>query len=151
MIISDGNLDDQQVVALLAFHLAEARASTPQENAHALGVEELRSPAITFRSAWDGTQLVGVAALREIEASHGEVKSMRTHPAHLRCGVARLLLDDLIGVARAREYRQLSLETGTAPMFAAANALYEAAGCIDGPVFGGYLPSPHNRFMTLTL
>jgi putative acetyltransferase len=149
--IREGGLDDPQVAALLSHHLRKARASTPQDNAHALEADGLRSPAITFLSAWDGDVLAGIAALREIDTRHGEVKSMRTHPDHLRRGVARLLLANLIAVARTRGFTGLSLETGTAPMFAAANAMYEAAGFIDGPAFGGYPPSSHNRFMTLAL
>nr|WP_233130712.1 GNAT family N-acetyltransferase [Sphingomonas jeddahensis] len=95
--------------------------------------------------------MLGVAALRQLSPDHGEIKSMRTAPGNLRPGVARALLAHLLALARARGYTRVSLETGTAPMFAAANRLYEAAGFIDGPVFGGYPESPHNRFMTLAL
>jgi putative acetyltransferase len=146
-----GGLHDPQVATLLAHHRAQALASTPMENAHALDMAGLAAPYITFWSAWAGDALAGFAALRELDARHGEVKSMRTHPDWLRRGVARALLGQLMFESRARGYARLSLETGTAPSFAAANALYEAAGFVDGPVFGGYPPSAHNRFMTLEL
>lgn len=146
-----GGLDDPQVAALLAHHLAEARGSTPADNAYALGLDALRHPDVAFWSAWDGSALVGVAALRILAPDHGELKSMRTHPDYLRRGVARRLLAHVVGEARAREIIRLSLETGTAPMFDAANRLYETEGFTDGPPFGGYPPSPHNRFMTLNL
>ena len=101
-----------------------------------------------------GSDLAASAAtrrLRELGADGAEIKSMRTHPAQQRRGVARALLDHLVRIARARGYRRLRLETGTAPMFAAANRLYEHAGFVDAEAFGGYPPSPHNRFMTLVL
>jgi putative acetyltransferase len=145
--------------ALIAHHLAEARAATPAGNAHAADGAGLADPAVTFWTAWDGDALAGMVALKQLDPQHGphlgprhgEVKSMRTHPDHLRRGVGRALLAHLLAVARARGYTRVSLETGTAPMFAAANRLYEAAGFVDGPVFGGYPPSPHNRFMTMAL
>lgn len=139
------------VAALIAMHTAESRASTPQENAHALDAAALVGTAITFFTARDGGTLLGMAALRALAADHAEVKSMRTAPAALRRGVGRALLDHLIAVARDRGYARLSLETGTAPMFDAANRLYERAGFVDGEPFGGYPPSEHNRFMTLAL
>ena len=139
------------LAALLAEHVAFGRAYTPPENTHVLEPRQLAHQAITFWTAWDGATLLGMVALREIDPGHGEVKSMRTAPAALRRGVGRALLDHLVATARARGYRRLSLETGTHPAFDPANRLYEAAGFADGPVFGGYPASPHNRFMTMTL
>ena len=137
------------VTELMALHLAASRAETPAENAHALDASGLADSAITFWTAWDGETLAGFVALKQLDPTHGEVKSMRTAPAALRRGVARQLLAEVIAEARARGYRRISLETGTAPSYAPANALYEAAGFQDGPVFGGYPPSPHNRVMTM--
>lgn len=151
MDLREGGLDDSQVIALVTHHQAEARATTPQDNAHAMGVEGLRHPDISFWGAWEGSDLLGIGALRQLSPDHGEIKSMRTAPGHLRRGVGRAILAHLVALARTRGYRRLSLETGTAPMFDAANRMYEAAGFADGPVFGGYPESPHNRFMTLPL
>ncbi|WP_368039905.1 GNAT family N-acetyltransferase [Sphingomonas bacterium] len=92
-----------------------------------------------------------MGALKDLGGGEGEVKSMRTAPGQLRRGIGRAMLARIVETARARGYRRLNLETGTSPSFAAANALYEQAGFVDGPVFGGYPPSPHNRFMTLSL
>ena len=151
MDIREGSLDHPQVQALLALHRAESLGSTPRENAHALDLSGLRQPAITFWTAWEGDTLLGMAALRELTADHGDIKSMRTAPSALRRGIGRALLAHLIATARARGYRRLSLETGTAPMFGPANAMYEAAGFTDCPPFADYPPSPHNRFMTMVL
>ena len=140
------------VAALIALHRAEALASTPRENAHAMDSQALADPGVTFFSARDvDGALAGIAALKEVAPGHVELKSMRTAPTQLRRGVARALLAYLLAEARASGCTRVSLETGTAPMFAAANRLYEAAGFVDGPVFGGYPASAHNRFMTLAL
>ena len=151
MIVREGGLGDPRVEALLAHHRAEAHASTPAANAHAMDSAALAVPGITLFSVWNDDDLLGVGALKRIDDDHAELKSMRTAPEHLRRGVARTLLSRLIGEARTRGYRRLSLETGTAPMFAAANALYERRGFTDCAAFGGYPPSAHNRFMTFTL
>ena len=139
------------LAGLIALHVREARAVTPLENSHALDVSGLVAEKITFWTSRDGDAVAGMIALKELDGTHGEIKSMRTAPGFLRRGVARALLAHALAKARARGYRRVSLETGTHPLYYAANALYEAAGFIDGPVFGGYPDSPHNRFMTLTL
>lgn len=151
MRIEQGRLDDPRVRALIAHHQAEAHASTPTDNAHAMDADGLNHPAITFLSVWDGEQLLGIGAMRELDPGHAELKSMRTDSAHLRKGVSRALLEHMVGIARTRGYTRLSLETGTAPMFGPANAMYERHGFVDGPAFGGYPASPHNRFMYMDL
>ncbi|MES2754636.1 MAG: GNAT family N-acetyltransferase [Pseudomonadota bacterium] len=150
--VREGGLDEPQVEALLDYHYVNSHADTPEANAHALDVEALRrDAAIAFYSAWEHDKLLGVAALRELAPGHGEVKSMRTSPEHLRKGVSRGLLNHILLTARDRGYERLSLETGTAPSFAPANRLYENFGFVDAPAFGDYPPSDHNRFMTLAL
>jgi putative acetyltransferase len=149
--IAQGRLDDPQVRALIALHRGEAHATTPSDNAHAMDADGLRDPAITFLSAWEGERLLGIGAIRELAPDHAELKSMRTDPAHLRKGVSRALFDHMVGIARERGYARLSLETGTAAMFGPANAMYERYGFVDGPAFGGYPASPHNRFMYMDL
>ncbi len=151
MIVREGGLGDPKVEALLRLHREEALGSTPRENAHAMDSSGLAADGVTFFSCWDGEALAGICAVRDLGGGEGEVKSMRTAAAYLRRGVARLMLDRAVAEARARGWRTLRLETGTAPMFAPANALYERYGFVDGPVFGGYPASAHNRFMTLDL
>jgi putative acetyltransferase len=149
--VVEGGLGDPQVEALLAHHRAEARATTPADNAHSLDSSGLAAPAIRFFSAWDGNLLLGIGALRQIDTMTGELKSMRTHPAHLRKGVSRAILDHIVMTARATGMAHLSLETGTAAMFEPANAMYARYGFVDCAPFAGYPPSPHNRFMTIDL
>lgn len=149
--IRAGGLDNPAVQALLAYHHREASRLFPSEFAHALPPGALHDPAVRFFSAWDGDELLGIAALKRMDSGHAEVKSMRTHPDRLRRGAARALLDRVIAEARAEGYAQLSLETGVGTPFVAANALYERAGFVDCEAFGHYPPSPHNRFMTMML
>lgn len=137
--------------ALLAEHLADMHAHSPPESVHALDLARLRAPGISFWSAWDGDTLLGCAALRELDPRHGEIKSMRTPRALRGRGAGRALLDYLLAEARARGYARLSLETGTAPVFAPAHRLYASAGFVDCGPFGDYGPDPFSRFMTLSL
>ena len=121
--IRDGDLDDPRVAALLAAHLQAAHGDTPPQHSHALGLDGLRSPDITLWTAWADDALAGVGALKALSADHGEVKSMRTHPGHLRRGVAAAILTRIVTEARARGYASVSLETGTVPSYAPATAL----------------------------
>ncbi|WP_374147247.1 GNAT family N-acetyltransferase [Sphingomonas sp. 28-63-12] len=124
---------------------------TPAQHAFALGIAALRAPDINLWSLWEGPALLGCVALKSFGDGTGEVKSMRTDPAHLRRGVAARLLDHVIAVARARGWRSLNLETGTDPSFAPAWALYRRFGFVDCPPYGDYAESDHNRYMTLAL
>ena len=151
MDVRAGGLDDPQVIALIALHRAQSHAATPVGNAHALGADGLRAPDIVFFGIWDGATLLGIGALRRLSRDHAEIKSMRTAPGHLRRGDARALLRHLIAAARAGGCTRISLETGTAPMFDAANRLYDHQGFTDCAAFGDYPASAHSRFMTLVL
>jgi putative acetyltransferase len=111
----------------------------------------MRTPELAWWTVWDGHSLMGCAALREVDSGHGEIKSMRTAPEHLRKGVARQLLTHIIGVARDRGYIRLGLETGSGPDFEPALALYRSFGFKDGEMFGDYRPDPFLRFMHLDL
>lgn len=147
----DDDLSGPEVADLLSFHMRELRAHSPEPSVHALDLDGLRSPEIAFWTVWDGGSLMGRAALREIDAGHGEIKSMRTAPEHLRKGVARSLMVHIIGVARDRGYIRLGLETGSGPAFQPALALYRGFGFKDGEIFGDYRPDPFLHFMHLDL
>ena len=149
--IREDDLASEPVRALLAFHLAEARSNTPVEYSFALDLSGLQTPDITVWTAWDGPSLAGVGALKELGDGAGEVKSMRTDPRRLRQGVAGAILDHIIGEARRRGLKRLSLETGTGPAYAPAAALYLGRGFVDGGAFAAYRPSPYNRFLHMDL
>ena len=123
---------------------------SPPESVHALDVESLCAADITFWTAWDGSALLGCAALRELDPRHGEIKSMRTAREHLRKGVAAAMLEHLILEAERRAYARLSLETGSMQAFAPARALYERYGFAYCAPFADYVPDPNSVFMTRT-
>ena len=123
----------------------------PPESVHALDLEKLRKPEITFWSAWQGPILIGCGALKELDRMHGEVKSMRTPNAHRRKGAGRAILANIIEVAVARSYKRLSLETGSMEAFKPAQKLYESFGFSYCGPFGDYIEDPNSVFMTKRL
>ena len=139
------------VRALLAQHLADMHATSPPESVHALDLTGLSDPRVTVWTLWDGDDVLGCAALAELTATHGEIKSMRTTAGARRRGVATRLLSTVIAEARRRGYRRVSLETGTQPFFEAAHRLYERHGFVPCGPFADYLPDPNSRYFTLTL
>jgi putative acetyltransferase len=151
MRIVAGGLDDVRVRALLAHHLVTARAQTAAGSAHALDLSGLRSPDVTFWSAWDGDVVLGVGALRRLSPSHGEIKSMHTAELARRSGVGTAMLRHIVQAAREMGLRRVSLETGSRPYFEAARALYRKHGFVECPPFGDYVPDSNSVFMTLDL
>ena len=151
MLIRVDDLAGTEIRGLLEEHLADMRAISPPESAHALDLDGLRRPEITFWTAWSGNALLGCGALKELSPDHGEVKSMRTARAHRRGGVARAMLAHIVAEARRRGYERLSLETGSMAEFAPARALYERFGFGYCGPFAGYVDDPNSVFMTRAL
>ncbi|MCR5872673.1 MULTISPECIES: GNAT family N-acetyltransferase [unclassified Sphingomonas] len=151
MIIHEGDLDDRQVIALLDLHAREMSDHSPPGTCHFLDLSGLKTPDITFLSAWDGDMLLGVGALKQIDTTTGEVKSMRASEAARGRGVGFALLDHIVGLARDRGYTALKLETGTGPLFDAAHALYRRYGFTPCPPFADYVETDFNRFYALDL
>ena len=149
--IKPGDFNDHRVKALLTRHLEGMHANSPPGHVFALDRSGLQKPEITFYALWEGEDLLGFGALKELDPRAGEIKSMRTADAHLRKGVAAAILDHIITEARRRGYARLSLETGSGPAFEPALKLYRKYGFIDGPPFGGYARSPFNQFLHLDL
>ena len=144
-------LSGPEVAALLREHLDDMQRISPPESVHALDLAKLRQADVTFWSAWSGAELLGCAALRELDGWHGEVKSMRTTAAHRGRGVGAALMRRIFEQAEQRGYRRLSLETGSQPEFAPARALYRRFGFAPCGPFGGYAEDPCRTFMTRTL
>jgi len=129
--IREDDLSGAQTRALLALHLAGMHAHSPPGTVHALDLSGLKTPDVTVWTAWRGGTIAGMGALKSLGGAHGEIKSMRTHPDHLRQGVAAALLDHIIAEACARGWRRLSLETGSGPAFEASLALYRKRGFVS--------------------
>jgi putative acetyltransferase len=142
------DLSGAEIRALLNEHLANMRSISPPESTHALPIEGLRKPDVTFWTAWENGELLGCGALKELDAEHGEIKSMRTMSRHLRKGVAKALLDYIIDEAGRRGYRRVSLETGSMEAFEPARQLYARAGFTYCVPFADYIEDPNSVFMT---
>lgn len=151
MDIRVDDLSGPAVRALLEEHLRSMYELSPPESVHALNLEALRSPAITFWAVWEGDELLGCGALKQLGPRHGEVKSMRTAIAYRRKGVARAVLTHIIGEARRRSYLRLSLETGSMQAFAAARTLYASFGFTYCLPFADYVDDPNSVFMEMNL
>jgi len=149
IVIDD--LTGSSIHALLNEHLQSMYELSPPESVHALDIEKLRKPEITFWTAWDGPLLLGCGALMELDKSHGEVKSMRTPAAHRGRGAGRAILSHIIAVARSRSYERLSLETGSHAAFNPAHKLYESTGFNYCGPFDEYIEDPNSVFMTMIL
>jgi putative acetyltransferase len=151
MEIRRDDLRGPEIKALLEEHLRNMYELSPPESVHALDLEKLRRPEITFWTAWKGRELLGCGALKELDPAHGEVKSMRTAKPYLRKGVAAAMLEHIVGEARKRNYRRLSLETGAPDAFLPARRLYERFGFGYCAPFAEYTEDPYSVFMTLEL
>jgi putative acetyltransferase len=151
MRIETDDLTRPEVIALLNEHLSNMFELSPPESVHALDLDKLRQPEISFWTAWDDGGLLGCGALKELAPGHGEVKSMRTPSARRRTGAGRALLAHIVAVANERRYQRLSLETGSSDAFLPAQRLYESAGFVRCGPFGTYAEDPHSVFMTLQL
>ena len=151
MNIVKDDLSRDAVRALVKFHFEGMHAASPPGTCFVLDLSGLEAPEVTVWSAWRGESLCGIGALKQLDQSTGEVKSMRTHPDHLRSGVGEALLEHIISEARARGLRKLSLETGDGPEFEAALTLYRKRGFAKGEAFADYTASEFNQFFHLQL
>jgi len=136
---------------LLAIHLTGMQASSPPGSVFALDLSGLQQAGVTVWSLWEDEAILGIGALKALPDGTGELKSMRTHPDHLRKGVGRALLEHIIAEARSRGLTRLSLETGSGPAFDPALTLYRARGFVVGEVFSDYVRSDFNQFLHLDL
>jgi N-acetylglutamate synthase and related acetyltransferases len=151
MRIIPGDLSDPRVIELLHIHLASARKETAPGSAHALDLDGLRSPDISFWTIWEGETLLGFGALKRLSPDHGEVKSMHTAQGMRGRGAGSAMLRHIIATARARGFSRLSLETGSWEYFRPAQTLYSGHGFVECPPFADYVLDPNSVFMSLDL
>ncbi|WP_405492372.1 GNAT family N-acetyltransferase [Nocardia sp. NBC_00511] len=151
MRIMIDDLTGSEVIGLLETHVAEMADQSPADSMHALDVAALRKPEITFWSAWEGTELAGCVAIKELDPLHGEIKSMRTTANWRGRGVASKLLRHILDESRSRGYARLSLETGSSEFYLPAVRLYERYGFEHCGPFADYEADPHSVFMTMSL
>lgn len=139
------------VRALLERHLVFTAEHSPPEDVHALDVDALVDPSITFVSYRVAGEVLGVGALKDLGAGDGELKSMHTAAAARGRGVAGAIVEHLVDLARERGLTRLSLETGTPEAFRPARSLYARHGFVECGPFADYGPSPYSTFLTRDL
>lgn len=149
--IVEDDLTGPEIIALLERHLETMRSQSPPESVHALDLDGLKARQVTFWSVYDGDVLVGCGALKELDARHGEIKSMHTAAEIRGRGVAAAMVGHILTEARRRSYSRLSLETGSTEDFSSAHRLYRRFGFTECGPFGGYVLDPFSVFMTLEL
>lgn len=147
MDIKIDDLNGPEIHELLQEHLRGMAEQSPPESVHALDIDALRKPEITFWTAWENGALLGCGALKELDSQHAEIKSMRTSSSHLRKGVAKNILNHMLEVAKHRGYHRLSLETGPTAGFDPARTLYTSLGFTECKRFGDYAEDPFSVFM----
>ena len=145
------DLTGPDIIQLLREHLQGVAQHSPPESIHALDLDDLRRPDITFWSVWNDSQLMGCGALKELDRRHGEIKSVRTSASHLRKGVAARLIQHILDEAGRRGYERVSLETGSMEGFAPARRLYARFGFVTCGPFAGYVEDPNSVLMTRAL
>lgn len=145
------DLSGPEIGLLLQAHLDFAAAHTPAGSGHALDLDSLKQPDLTFWTAWENQTLLGCVALKELSQRHGEIKSMHTAKGFRGRGVAKKLLQHLIEESNKRGYDRLSLETGNSDAFAPAQLLYQSFDFKRCESFGDYLHDPFSFCMTKTI
>ena len=151
MEIKIDDLTGPEIYDLLDEHLHSMHSLSPPKSVHALDIEALRKSDITLWTAWEAGELLGCGALKQLNSTHAEIKSMRTATQHVRKGVAKFIVAHIIAVGQSRSYARLSLETGSEEAFEPARRLYSSFGFVECEPFADYLPDPLSTFMTLGL
>ncbi len=149
--ILEDDLSGEAIRELVAFHLSGMHANSPACKVHALPVKKLRQPGVTFYSAWVGNALAGMGAIRELDSTHGELKSMRVASDWLGKKIGEAMLLHLLSVARQRGYARVSLETGQGPAFEPALGLYRKHGFVNCEAFAEYVLDDFSQCLTLRL
>lgn len=151
MRIEIADLEDPQVRSLIELHQRGMADCSPAGTCFFLDLSGYSDPSVTLWGAWDGDKLAGIGAMKRLGAGHAEIKSMRTHPDYLRRGVARILLEHIIGAALEEGVTRLSLETGSGDAFEPALALYRKRGFENGAPFADYQNTEFNQCLHMTL
>lgn len=151
MEIKIDDLSGSEIAEFLEEHIKEMKCVSPPESKHALDLEGLKKPEIIFWTVWDDGCLIGCGAMKELNANHAEIKSMRTTASHRGKGIASMLLQHILNEARLQGYRRISLETGSMTFFEPARNLYTKYGFENCAPFSTYREDPNSVFMTRKL
>ena len=147
MEIKIDDLCGSEIAEFLEEHIREMKSVSPPESKHALDLKGLRKPEITFWTVWNARRLIGCGAIKELNADHAEIKSMRTAASYRGKGIASMLLEHILKEAKLRGYRLIYLETGSMPFFVPARNLYAKYGFKNCAPFSTYKEDPNSVFM----
>jgi len=151
VLIKIDELISEEIVSFLEEHIEDMQSVSPPESKHALDLQGLKSPEITFWSCYENNKLVGCAALKELDIHTGEIKSMRVSRTVRGRGVGSKLLEYIFDVAKERGYVSLKLETGSMDFFIPARKLYQRHGFKLCEPFANYKKDPNSVFMEINL
>ena len=151
LTITEDDLSADDVRALVALHLSGMHAESPACKVHALPLEKLRQPGVTFFAARMHGALAAIGAIKHLDDTHGELKTMRAAPEWRGKGVGEAVLRHLLAVAQARGYTRVSLETGRTEAFAPAVALYRKYGFEECAAFAEYVVDDFSQCLSLAL
>tara|TARA_Y100000590_G_C15701955_1_gene1007133 strand:+ start:1913 stop:2380 length:468 start_codon:yes stop_codon:yes gene_type:complete len=144
----EGNFDHPKVNELLKNHFIELRAASPEGSAHVLDIPGLKIPSIKFWSLWRDDQLMGCGALKFLEKSHGEFKSIRVHDNFRKKGNGIKVINHLIDKAKKLEIKKISIETGAGEFFTPARKLFDKCGFRPCPPFAHYKEDINSLYFT---
>lgn len=150
LYIQVDDLEGPEIAEFLEDHISDMKSVSPPESKHSFDIEGLKSADITFWSVYSGEELVGCGALKELDDSHGEIKSMRTSPKIRGAGIGAFILSHVLNESKRRGYSQVSLETGSMSFFEPARNLYEKFGFIVCKPFANYREDPNSVFYQYT-
>ena len=132
--------DSENALVLIRALDEDMRGRYPGRALHGLHPEDVMDHRLIVLIAHADGRAIGCDAVRELEASVGEVKRMFVQPSWRRRGVARQILAALETDARECGYVALRLETGSGQP--EAIGFYQAAGYVHIPPFGEYVGNP---------
>ena len=146
MELKPNNFDNKEVHELLSRHFIELRSVSPEGSTHVLDIDGLKSPSIKFWSFWDNKKLIGCGALKLIDKTHGEFKSIRISNKYQKTGYGKKLLNELFKEAKKLNISKISVETGSGEFFLPARKLFLSSGFNPCKPFAHYTEDPNSKY-----
>ena len=147
----EGNFDNPEVHELLVKHFIELRSVSPEGSTHVLDINALKDPTIKFWSLWENNTLVGSGALKFLDKSHGEFKSIRVNNKSKNKGNGIKVVNHLINEAKKLNIKKLSLETGAGDFFLPARKLFLRCNFKNCEPFSHYKDDINSVYMSLLI
>ena len=147
----EGNFNHSEVNELLTKHFIELRSVSPEGSTHVLDIPGLKVASIKFWSLWENEELIGCGALKFLDKSHGEFKSIRVADKFRKKGFGIKIINHLISEAKKLNIKKLSIETGSGSFFMPARKLFEKTGFKPCEPFAHYKKDPNSCYFSLNI